>query len=849
MMKDKTDIRKPVYSFLPSDIEGVDSLAQLALDMRCSWNHSADEIWRQLEPDLWDSTHNPWVVLQTVSKDKFKKIMSDPAFRKKVDALIQSKEDDITGPAWFQKSYPESVLTTVAYFSMEFMLSEALPIYSGGLGNVAGDQLKAASDLGVPVVGIGLLYQQGYFRQEIDQNGEQQALYPYNDPGQLPVVPLRDANGEWLRLKIELPGYSVWLRTWLVQVGRIKLYLLDSNDAANFPIHRGITSELYGGGPELRLKQEMVLGIGGWRLLKALGIHPEVCHLNEGHAAFAILERAADFMENTGQPFDNAMTSTIPGNIFTTHTAVAAGFDLFSPNLIDQYMGEYAEKKLGISRQQLLTLGRADALNQSEKFNMAYLAIRGSGAVNGVSRLHGEVSRHIFEPLFPKWPTTEVPVGYITNGVHMPTWDSKEADDVWTQFCGKDRWLGMNETLGKDIRRVSDERLWELRTNANKSLIEFAREYFSKQLHGSGHSPDSIERAKHLFDPDILTIGFARRFATYKRPNLLLHDPHRLLRLLTNPQFPVQLIISGKAHPADQEGQNLIKEWIRFIRQNGVHPPVIFLSDYDMQISENLVCGVDVWINTPRRPWEASGTSGMKVLVNGGINLSELDGWWAEAYTPEVGWALGDGKEHGDDPSWDAMEAGQLYDLLEQKVVPEFYHRNKKGIPVKWIARMRESMAQLTPRFSADRTVREYTEQHYLPAASAYLERTASKGEKGKQIADLLRNLDQKWGSMHFGEVKFESVDQYNKIEAQIYFGDLNPDTLQLELFANGIDGESPQVQKMIRGAKIEGSDNAYYYNASVSSGCPATDYTPRVIPNLPGVSVPLETNLILWQH
>jgi starch phosphorylase len=849
MMKDKTDIIKPVYSFLPSDIEGVDSLAQLALDMRCSWNHSADEIWRQLEPDLWDSTHNPWVVLQTVSKDKFKKIMSDPAFRKKVDALIQSKEDDITGPAWFQKSYPESVLTTVAYFSMEFMLSEALPIYSGGLGNVAGDQLKAASDLGVPVVGIGLLYQQGYFRQEIDQNGEQQALYPYNDPGQLPVVPLRDANGEWLRLKIELPGYSVWLRTWLVQVGRIKLYLLDSNDAANFPIHRGITSELYGGGPELRLKQEMVLGIGGWRLLKALGIHPEVCHLNEGHAAFAILERAADFMENTGQPFDNAMTSTIPGNIFTTHTAVAAGFDLFSPNLIDQYMGEYAEKKLGISRQQLLTLGRADALNQSEKFNMAYLAIRGSGAVNGVSRLHGEVSRHIFEPLFPKWPTTEVPVGYITNGVHMPTWDSKEADDVWTQFCGKDRWLGMNETLGKDIRRVSDERLWELRTNANKSLIEFAREYFSKQLHGSGHSPDSIERAKHLFDPDILTIGFARRFATYKRPNLLLHDPHRLLRLLTNPQFPVQLIISGKAHPADQEGQNLIKEWIRFIRQNGVHPPVIFLSDYDMQISENLVCGVDVWINTPRRPWEASGTSGMKVLVNGGINLSELDGWWAEAYTPEVGWALGDGKEHGDDPSWDAMEAGQLYDLLEQKVVPEFYHRNKKGIPVKWIARMRESMAQLTPRFSADRTVREYTEQHYLPAASAYLERTASKGEKGKQIADLLRNLDQKWGSMHFGEVKFESVDQYNKIEAQIYFGDLNPDTLQLELFANGIDGESPQVQKMIRGAKIEGSDNAYYYNASVSSGCPATDYTPRVIPNLPGVSVPLETNLILWQH
>ena len=482
------DIKKHKTGYVTSasGIEGFDLLSELALDMHCSWNHSADEIWRQLEPDLWDSTHNPWVVLQTVSKDKFKKTMSDPVFRKKVDALMQSKEEDITGPAWFQKTYPDSPLTTVAYFSMEFMLSESLPIYSGGLGNVAGDQLKAASDLGVPVVGIGLLYQQGYFRQEIDQNGEQLALYPYNDPGQLPIVPLRQANGEWLRLKIELPGYSVWLRTWLVQVGRIKLYLLDSNDVANFPIHRGITSELYGGGPELRLKQEMVLGIGGWRLLKALGIYPEVCHLNEGHAAFAILERAADFMENTGQSFDFAMASTRPGNLFTTHTAVAAGFDLFSPNLINQYLGEYAEKRLGISIRELLALGRVNPWDQSEKFNMAYMAIRGSGAVNGVSRLHGEVSRHIFEPLFRKWPTAEVPVGYITNGVHMPTWDSKEADEVWTEFCGKDRWLGMNETLEKDMRRVSDERLWELRTNANKSLIEFRQGIFFKAIERIG---------------------------------------------------------------------------------------------------------------------------------------------------------------------------------------------------------------------------------------------------------------------------------------------------------------------------------------------------------------------------
>jgi starch phosphorylase len=848
-MKDKADFRKPVYRFLPSDIEGVDSLSALALDMRWSWNHTADEIWRQLDPELWDMTHNPWVVLQTVSKNKLQIIITDPVFRKKVDTLLKSKDEATSVPAWFQKKYPESPLTCVAYFSMEFMLSEALPIYSGGLGNVAGDQLKAASDLGVPVVGIGLLYQQGYFRQEIDRNGEQQAIFPYNDPGQLPVIPLRQPNGEWLRLKIQFPGYSVWLRTWQVQVGRIKLYLLDSNDPANFPVHRGITAELYGGGPEIRIKQELVLGIGGWRLLDALGIKPQVCHLNEGHAAFAILERAFGFMKETGQSFDTALAVTRAGNLFTTHTAVAAGFDCFPASLIDLYLGEYAEKNLGISRHRLLAMGRKHPVNESENFNMAYLAIRGSGSVNGVSRLHGEVSRHIFEPLFPNWPTNEVPVGSVTNGVHVPSWDSREADDVWTEFCGKDRWLGMNLTLEQDIHKVSDERLWEMRTNANKALIEFARDHFSRQLLGSGHSAESIELARHLCDPNILTIGFARRFTTYKRPNLLLHDPQRLLRLLTNPKYPVQLIISGKAHPADQEGQNLIKEWIQFIRHNKIHSPVMFLSDYDMQISENLVQGVDVWINTPSRPWEASGTSGMKVLVNGGINLSELDGWWAEAYSPEVGWALGDGNEHGDDPSWDAIEAGQLYDLLEQKVVPEFYSRNKKGIPVKWIARMRESMAQLTPRFSADRTVREYTEQHYLPAASAYLTRAASIGYRGKQIADSLHALNQKWGSLHFGELKFESVDQFNKMEVQIYFGDLDPDILQVDLFADGIDGKGTEVKKMSRGTKIEGSDNAYYYNASVSSGRPATDYTPRIIPNLPGVSVPLEINLILWLH
>jgi len=848
-MSKQTRVSHPIYSFLPMEVEGFDSLAELALNMRWSWNHASDEVWRQLDPELWEITHNPWVVLQTVSRDRIECVLADPVFRKDVDSLVQRRRQTLAEPAWFQQNHPEAPLTCAAYFSMEFMLSEALPIYSGGLGNVAGDQLKAASDLGVPVVGVGLLYQQGYFRQVIDRNGEQQALYPYNDPGQLPITPLRQANGEWLRLEIALPGYSVWLRAWQVQVGRVKLYLLDSNDAANYPVHRGITSELYGGGPELRLKQELLLGIGGWRLLGALGIQPEVCHLNEGHAAFAVLERAHNFMEETGQPFEVALAATRAGNLFTTHTAVAAGFDRFSPALIEQYLGRHAEQKLGITLQDLLALGRQNPSDSSESFNMAYLAIRGSGAVNGVSRLHGIVSRHLFEPLFPHWPTDEVPVGHVTNGVHMPTWDSASADDLWTEGCGKGRWLGTTETLEQDIRRFSDAKLWQFRLATSKSLVEYARERLSRQLTSSGASPEKVDVAKHLFDPNALTLGFARRFATYKRPNLLLHDPARLLRLLANPERPVQLIIAGKAHPEDRAGQALIHEWINFIRQPEVQPHIVFLGDYDMLLTEHLVQGVDVWINTPRRPWEASGTSGMKVLVNGGINLSELDGWWAEAYTPEVGWALGDGQEHGDDPAWDAAEAEALYGLLEREVIPEFYTRDENDIPIAWVKRMRESMARLTPYFSADRTVREYTEQYYLPAAIAHRERVANKGAIGRQMVDWRHRLEQRWPTLHFGEVKVETRGEQHVFEVHVYLNDLNPTSVRAELYAEGLMGGAAVRQEMTWVRQQADAPGSYVFSAAVPAARPSADYTARLIPHCDGVLIPLEDTRILWQR
>ena len=842
-------VSHPIYHLLPTEIEGFDSLAELALDMHWSWNHATDEVWRQLDPKLWDITHNPWVVLQTVSRDQIERVLADRVFRKNVDRLVDASRQAAEAPGWFQRTHSQSPLTCVAYFSMEFMLSEALPIYSGGLGNVAGDQLKAASDLGVPVVAVGLLYQQGYFRQVIDKNGEQQALFPYNDPGQLPITPLRQSNGEWLRLEIALPGYSVWLRAWQVQVGRVKLYLLDSNDAANFPVHRGITSELYGGGPELRLKQELLLGIGGWRLLRALGVQPEVCHLNEGHAAFAVLERARDFTEETGQPFAVARAVTRAGNLFTTHTAVAAGFDRFPPALIEQYLGGYAEQKLGIALHDLLALGRQNPSDSAESFNMAYLAIRGSRAANGVSRLHGKVSRRLFLPLFPRWPEDEIPIGHVTNGVHMPTWDSAPADDLWTESCGKDRWLGTTQNLGEDIRRVSDAKLWQFRIAASKSLVEYARERLSLELSAAGAPPDAVDRAKHLFDPNALTLGFARRFATYKRPNLLLHDPPRLLRLLTDSRRPVQLIIAGKAHPADQAGQAMIREWTHFIRQPGARPHAIFLGDYDMLLTEHLVQGVDVWINTPRRPWEASGTSGMKVLVNGGINLSELDGWWAEAYTPEVGWALGDGQEHHDDPAWDAAEAEALYDLLEREVIPEFYSRDGQGIPTAWVARMRKSMASLTPRFSADRAVREYTEQHYLPAATTYRERAADKCAAGRQVVDWQQALEREWPALRFGEIKIESDGERHAFEVQVYLNDLDPNAVRVELYADGVNGDSPVRQEMKQVRQLAGAASGYAYSGRVPATRPAADYTARVVPRHSGVAVPLEATRILWQR
>jgi starch phosphorylase len=824
-------------------------LRELALDLGAVWKRHSDDLWRQIDPDVWLNTRNPWLMLQQASESTLGSMANDQNLRQRVEQLVLARRESSKNPTWFEKTHSGSALTSVAYFSMEFGLSEALPIYSGGLGNVAGDQLKAGSDLGVPIVGVGLLYQQGYFRQAIDHEGNQRDLFPYNPPSWLPITPVRDNDGKFVRVEIDFPDYKLRLRVWEAKVGRLKLYLLDSNDPSNLPMHRGITSELYGGGPELRLQQELVLGIAGWRLLKQLGHKPEVCHLNEGHAAFAVLERGLSFMNENGKSFEVALAATRAGNLFTTHTPVAAGFDRFSPALMHLYLNWYAAERLHISFEDLMALGRANPEDLNEPFNMAFLAVRGAGAINGVSKLHGAVSRSIFLPQFPRWPVEEIPIGSVTNGVHMASWDSEHSDRLWSEACGKDRWLGTTEELGDRIRAVSDEVLWQLRTKNREELVRFVRLRTHRQMAAYGASHEDIEASKIIFDPNTLTLGFARRFATYKRPNLLLHDPERLAKILTSQKDPVQLVLAGKAHPADNAGKDMIREWIHFLRRPDIRAHAVFLVDYDMLLAERIVEGVDVWINTPRRPWEASGTSGMKVLANGGVNLSEIDGWWAEAYEPEVGWALGDGNEHGDDPVWDTVEAQQMYDILEHQVITRFYDRDKDGLPRKWVAMMRESMARLVPQFSANRTVREYTERYYLPAAARYCDRAASGGALAQQISHWREAVSEHWPKLTFGHVKCETIGDFHNFNVQVYLDQLEPEAVLVELYAEARNGEPSVRQPMTRCDKLDGSVGGFTFTAQVPARRPTDNYTPRIVSAFRDVLVPLEAKQILWHR
>lgn len=824
-------------------------LQELAADLQWSWNHSSDALWHQLNPVVWESTGNPVSVLQFTSNQRLQQLAQDQDFLTHLARLVGERRRYLDEPGWYQRHYTQATSPTplkgIAYFSMEFGVCDALPLYAGGLGILAGDYLKTASDLGVPLVGVGLLYQEGYFRQSFDEQGWQEQTYLFNDPGSLPLAPLLDKDGSWLDVSTSFLCRDVLFRVWVAQVGRVKLYLLDSNHPCNQPRDRGITSQLYGGGTELRLVQEIALGIGGWRLLEQLGLEIDICHLNEGHAAFATLERIRAHCVKHKVDFWQALWATRSGNLFTTHTPVAAGFDRYPESLLHRYAGE-AALEMGVIMEDILALGRANPKDDSEAFNMAYLAMRTCAHSNGVSELHGQVSQRIFQPLFPRWPERQVPIGSVTNGVHIPSWAADETDALWSEVFGPHPWQDDHVFQHPEQwQAVSDHRLWQLTCNSRARLVEYARQRYRRQWRHESNQLDCSLPNLHPLDPNILTLGFARRFAEYKRPDLLLHDPDRLARLLCNSRYPVQLLVAGKAHPADEQGKAKLQRWQEFIQREDVAKHLIFIEDYDIALARYLVQGVDVWINNPRRPWEACGTSGMKVLANGGLNLSSLDGWWAEAYTPDCGWALGDGGEYG--PEQDAADAEQLYQLLEQQIAPCFYTRDTEDIPRQWLQRIRTSMAQLTPRFSTNRMLRDYLDRYYLPAARQYQQRLVNQGALAQELRQWEQHLARHWHEIHLGKLIITEKAGACFAEVQVYLGGIAPEMVAIEVIADPVAGHGAECIALELAYPLTGAVNAYHYQGNLPLYRPMSDWSLRTIARHPQAQVPAENPLICW--
>ncbi|GAA0839070.1 glycosyltransferase family 1 protein [Marinobacter szutsaonensis] len=827
--------------------EALNGLFTLALDLRWSWHHGSDVLWRTLDQETWDSTRNAWLVLNSAAGERLDELSRDPEFLARYREQMDAHDLFVRARTWYSEQCRDELDRGIAFFCMEYGLSESLPLYSGGLGVLSGDYLKAASDLGVPVTAVGLLYQQGYFRQAISTDGEQLEFYPYNDPTMLPVSPLRDEDDQWLRVIVPLPGRDVRLRAWVGQVGHCELLLLDSNDPRNEPGDRGITSELYSGDPEKRLQQEMVLGIGGWRLLRALGRDPVACHINEGHCALALIERAFGWAHDNERDFDSARMATRATNLFTTHTSVAAGFDRFPRRLVQLYLSPWLAGQ-DLTVDQLMDLGTHNSDQDTTGdplLNMAWLALNMSGRVNGVSRIHRMVSQTILQDFFPRWPSEDIPVEYVTNGIHTPSWDSPESDELWTRACGKDRWRRPMES-SCPMSEISDQDLWNMRLAQRKRLIHYLRRRLASQHceHNPGNDPAAA--CGLLLDNETLTLGFARRFTDYKRPNLLLSDPDRLLALLNHRDKPVQIVLAGKAHPYDKSGKELIRRWKQFSRMPEAEGKVVFIEDYDLGVANQLVQGVDVWLNTPRHPWEACGTSGMKVLVNGGLNLSQFDGWWAEAWKPDLGWAIRPGatfEELSHTNDHDESDARELFDLLEQQVVPAFYRVDQEGRPRDWITMIRASMDQLTAHYSANRMVREYVEDFYRPMVALGRQRDP---ETAHALVQESREITAHWPRLRFTSIEVEEQDQQQTFTVDVYLDGVPAEHIGVELIAEASEYGPRQVHAMERKQAMEGSACGWIYQCTVPAR-PEGHYTPRIRVRDDRLNLPLENASVLW--
>jgi starch phosphorylase len=850
---------RPIHKFtvVPSLPARIEQLRELAYNVRWSWNYETVDLFRRLDRDLWETTgHNPVKMLGIIEQHQLEEAATNDGFLAHFDRVHEQFSAYMAAQtSWYRKTHGAFDRPTVAYFSAEFGLTECMPIYSGGLGILSGDHLKAASDLGYPLVGVGLLYQEGYFRQYLNPDGWQKEDYPINDFYNLPLFLERDSDGSPRTIDVRYPGRSARAQIWRIQAGRVAAYMLDTNIPANSSEDRTMSDELYGGDLDMRIRQEILLGIGGLRALYAMDIKPSVCHMNEGHSAFLSLERIRLHMQEFGMNFAEAREATVASNVFTTHTPEPAGIDRFPVDLMDRYFSDYYGQ-LKISREELLALGRENQSDQSEPFSMAVLALRLSARANGVSKLHAAVARRMWRSVWPAVPEEEIPIAPVTNGVHLLSWISNDMTSLLSRYLG----LAWAETPDdpkrwQHIYDIPDEELWRTHERRRERLVAVARGRLLSQLRRRGAPPSEIAVALEVLNPAALTIGFARRFATYKRANLLLRDINRLAEILSDEERPVQFIFAGKAHPKDDSGKQLIRQIIHQARKEPFRHHVVFLENYDIELARYLVQGCDLWLNTPRRPREASGTSGMKAAINGVLNCSTLDGWWDEAYRPEIGWAIGNGDNFDDQDYQDSVEASALYDLLEDDIIPLFYDRNHTGLPRRWIAKVKASMSTVCPTFNTVRMVHEYAERFYLPSQEDYGQLTAEKGAKARELTAWKRKVRDNWPHVQFvtNEDQLPSEERIGMqatITTRVRLGALLPSDVRVEIYHGAVDGDGdisgggfiPMTFVQVA------DDGSYEFQGSLGfTASGLRGYTLRIIPHHSAMNTTYEPGLIRW--
>jgi glycogen phosphorylase len=851
---------RPIRTFtvVPSLPPRLERLRELAYNLRWVWDVETLELFRRLDVNLWeDCSHNPVRMLGLLRQEVLDEVANDDTFLSNFSRVVEQFDDYMNAKrTWFRRTYSGNEVLSAAYFSMEFGISESLPNYSGGLGVLAGDHLKSASDLGVPLVGVGLLYQEGYFRQYLNADGWQGENYPDNDFFTMPIAQERTSDGSPVTVQVDLPGRVLRAQVWKVQVGRVPLYLLDTNIDGNRPDDRDVTDRLYGGDTDMRIRQEILLGVGGIRTLNAMGISPKICHMNEGHAAFLALERIRQLMLARGLGFAEACELAAAGTVFTTHTPVPAGIDVFSPDTMERYFGGFY-RGLGLNHFDFMALGRQNPNDSQEPFSMAVLALRLASKANGVSRLHGYVSRKMWQGVWPGVPVGEIPISAVTNGVHSTTWVSgRDVGVLYDRYLGP-RWKEdpTDPTVWEGIERIPSDELWRVHQRTRERLISFTRQRLASQLERRGAPTSEVEAAMECLDPEALTIGFSRRFATYKRAALLFRHPERLTAILGDKHRPVQIIIAGKAHPHDNPGKDVIRQVVHFASQEPYRKKIVFLEDYDMVVARHMVRGADLWLTTPRRPLEASGTSGMKAALNGVLNLSVMDGWWDEAYNPDLGWAIGKGEEYQDLEYQDEVEANAIYNLLEKEIVPLFYHRGPDGLPRGWIAKMKNSLKALCPVFNTHRMVMNYAEQMYVPAFDRYQRLSADGAGRAKRLAQWKADLRSRWPELRILSVEADApsevpVGSLVEVRASMHLGSIRPEDVSIELYQGNVDANLEiQDGTPVPMVCVErNEDGTFGYNGSIPcSTSGLRGYALRVLPSNDDLSSPYEPGLVLW--